>query len=263
MSESTAATPVPAATILMLRDSDEGLEVFMVVRHHQIDFASGALVFPGGKISPGDLDVREHASGGEALDDVQFSMQAGAIREAFEESGILLACEKGHSELISGTRLAELDHHRDPLNRDEISLKDFLESEGLNLKLDCLHHFAHWITPEMLPRRFDTHFYLAKSPADHLAVHDGHESVDSVWIKPADALTEAEQGKRIIIFPTRSNIAMLGSSHSVDEAIRDANKRKIITILPWTEKREDGVYLCIRTDAGYEVSEEIMTGMPA
>ena len=102
MSEREAAVPVPAATILMLRDSPDGLEVFMVVRHHQIDFASGALVFPGGKVADGDDAVRDRCIDSEGLDDVQFALQVAAIREAFEECGILLAGEPGKTELIDG-----------------------------------------------------------------------------------------------------------------------------------------------------------------
>ena len=103
MSSAANAVPtaVPAATILMLRDGVEALEVFMVVRHHQIDFASGALVFPGGKVDAGDSAVRDRCHGVDDADDVALSLQAGAIREAFEECGILLAREQGSTALVS------------------------------------------------------------------------------------------------------------------------------------------------------------------
>ena len=248
---------VPAATILMLRDGPLGLEVFMVVRHHQIDFASGALVFPGGKIATGDDQVRNLCTGA-AKDDSQLSMQVGAIREAFEECGILLAREDGESNLISGERLATLEHYRDPLAKGELTIGEFLRSENLVLACDQLHHYAHWITPEMMPKRFDTHFYLAVAPTDHLAIHDGHESVDSVWITPAAALSGAQSKKYTIIFPTRLNIEMLAESSNVDEAIKMANERKIVSVLPWIEERGDGNYLCIPSDAGYQVEAEKM-----
>ena len=110
---SQAPTPVPAATILMLRDSDRGLETFMVVRHHQVDFASGALVFPGGRIDAQDREVREYCEGVDEANDTTLAFRVGAIREAFEESGILLARPKGQTELIGGECLAELDKYRD------------------------------------------------------------------------------------------------------------------------------------------------------
>ena len=128
---SEAPTPFPAASILMLRDRDHGLETFMVVRHHQIDFASGALVFPGGRIDAQDREVRDYCEGVDGADDTSLAFRVGAIREAFEESGILLARPKGQTELVGGERLAELDKCRDPLNRGELGLKEFLENEQL------------------------------------------------------------------------------------------------------------------------------------
>ena len=249
--------PVPAATILMLRDGEQGLEVFMVVRHHQIDFASGALVFPGGKVAEGDDEVRDFCTGA-SEDDGQLALQVGAIREAFEECGILLAREKGSDQLLGGSTLEALEHYRNPLAKGELKIREFLEKEDLTLACDLLHRYAHWITPDMMPKRFDTHFYLAKAPADHIAIHDGHESVDSVWITPQAALDGARSGKYTVIFPTRLNIEMLGQSTSVANAIEMANQRNIVSVLPWTEKRDDGKYLCIPKNSGYSISEEKM-----
>jgi 8-oxo-dGTP pyrophosphatase MutT (NUDIX family) len=180
---SEIAPAVPSATILMLRDGPRGLEVFMVVRHHEIDFASGALVFPGGKADPGDFDegLLPRLDGADA-DPTLRGIQVAAIREAFEECGILLARATGEDGLISGGRLAELERYRNALHAGELSMLEFAEREDIRLACNELTHFAHWITPENLPKRFDTHFYLAMAPADHLALHDGHESVDSVWI---------------------------------------------------------------------------------
>jgi 8-oxo-dGTP pyrophosphatase MutT (NUDIX family) len=255
------AIPVPAATILMLRDGkdgNKGLEVFMVVRHHQIDFASGALVFPGGKIDAGDALVRDRCAGATDVDDTALALMVGAIREAFEECGILLARSRGHTALITGQRLAALDHYRSELNSGDISIGDFLDREDLVLACDALQRYAHWITPAMMPKRFDTHFYLAHAPADHLAVHDGEESVDSVWISPTDALLGAASGKYTIIFPTRLNVEMLAEADTVATALAMARARTIIPVLPRTERRADGDYLCIPAEAGYRISEEKM-----
>jgi 8-oxo-dGTP pyrophosphatase MutT (NUDIX family) len=255
--------PIPSATILMLRDGPTGLETFMVVRHHQIDFASGALVFPGGKVEAGDYDVRNYCDGADSANNNAVAMMVGAIREAFEECGILLAREKGSSALVSGKRLGILERYRDPLNRSEVSLIEFLEKEQLRLACDTLQHFAHWITPEMLTKRFDTHFYLAVAPSDHLAIHDGHESVDSVWITPDNALKGNADGTYTIIFPTRVNLEMLGESSNVADALRAATDRNIVSILPWSEKRDDGTYICIPQDAGYVTTTEKMQASPA
>ena len=253
-------TPVPASTILLVRDSEKNkkLEVFMVVRHHQIDFASGALVFPGGKIDPGDRLVRSRCPNTEDLSEELLALQVGAIREVFEECGVLLARSPNEDKLISGERLKGLEDYRDRLNSNEITMAEFLEQEDLYLACDLLIPFSHWTTPTMMPKRFDTWFYIVDAPADHTAIHDGHESVDSVWINPDDALEGGANGKYTIIFPTRLNIEMLAKSSTVSEAIEASEKRNIIEVLPWTEKREDGTYLCIQPEAGYDISEEKM-----
>ena len=259
MREEEPVTPVPAATIMMLRDGPDGLEVFMVVRHHQIDFASGALVFPGGKADEADFDPALDAYlDGAATEPARKAIQVASIREAFEECGVLLARPAGATELISGERLASLAPFRDRLHKGELTILQFLQTEDLHLACDELAHFAHWVTPPMMPKRFDTHFFLAAAPADHLAVHDGHESVDSVWITPAQALADAAAGKRTVIFPTLRNLEKLGRYNTVADALDAARATTPVEVLPWTERREDGVYLCIPPEADYDVSEEKM-----
>ncbi|TVS15652.1 MAG: NUDIX hydrolase [Gammaproteobacteria bacterium] len=261
MAESkAAATPLPAATIVLLRDDlEEGLEIFMVVRHHQIDFASGALVFPGGKIDEQDADpALEAYCDGADSDPVMRAMQIGAIREAFEEAGVLLAREVESRQLVSGERLAILEHYRTSLHSGEVSLKAFLDAEQLRLACDTLVRFAHWVTPDMMPKRFDTHFFIARAPEDHVLLHDGHESVDSVWIRPQQVLTDAASGKRTVIFPTLRNVEKLADADTVEAAMTAAQSQRIVTVTPWTEKRDDGVWLRIPVEAGYRISEERM-----
>lgn len=262
-----SATPIiPSATILLIRDGSEGLEVFMVVRHHQIDFASGALVFPGGKADSNDFDpvLRDLCEGG-AKDDNMHAIEVSGIREAFEECGVLLARRRdipAQSDLISGAELAELAQYREPLNSGALTLTEFLQTQALTLANDQLVHFAHWITPEMMPKRFDTHFYLATAPADQLAVHDGYESVDSVWIRPQQAITDAQNGARTIIFPTLRNLEKLARHDTVADALHAAQAETTVTVLPWMERRDDGTYLCIPNNAGYDHCEEKMPARP-
>src|SRR5215469_12405699 len=133
MSEKPAAVPVPAATILLLRDGANGLEVFMVKRHHQIDFVAGALVFPGGKLEKGDSDaaLERHFDGGGNWSAEMRALGAGAIREAFEESGILLARDARSGDFVSSARLEELQHYRAKLDKREAVLAEVLEKERL------------------------------------------------------------------------------------------------------------------------------------
>jgi 8-oxo-dGTP pyrophosphatase MutT (NUDIX family) len=246
------AAPVPAATILLIRDGIKGLEVFMVKRHHQIDFATGALVFPGGKATKTDFDpeLGEHMDGAAAWSSEMRALAAAAIREAFEEAGILLARDGKTGEFVDENRLARLDAHRQPLEKGEMSLRDLVVKENLRLACDHLVHFAHWITPAMMPKRFDTHFFIALAPHGHSGHHDGRESVDSVWIGPDEAIADRKRWN--IIFPTKLNLMKLAQSKSVDAALKAARAAPPLTVEPWVEDGDDGKILRIRDDAGYE-----------
>ena len=249
---------IPAATVLICRDAPDGLETFMVVRHHQIDFASGALVFPGGKIADSDRDesVAVRCEGAGDDDAAMRAMKIGAIREAFEESGVLFARSNGSEGLVSGERTLTLDHYRKPLAAGELGIAEFLDQEDLVLACDRLHRCAHWITPKGMPKRFDTHFFLARAPEDQVAAHDGEESVDSVWISPEAALADAESGARTIMFPTRCNLMVLDESTTVDEAIEKARAREVVTVEPTVEQADGKVYVNIPAEAGYPLTRE-------
>ncbi len=124
------------------------------------------------------------------------------------------------------------------------------------LTCDRLTLFAHWITPEVMPVRFDTHFFLTQAPEDHIGIHDGVESVDSVWITPKQAILEADSGNRTIIFPTRMNILKLGKYNSIESAIHSVTSESIVTVQPWLEERDGEMMLCIPEEAGYGITEE-------
>jgi 8-oxo-dGTP pyrophosphatase MutT (NUDIX family) len=224
-SDGEIATPRPAATVLLVRDGPEGLQVFMVVRHHKIDFASGALVFPGGKVDPEDREL----SG----DDEERAARVAAIRETYEECGVLLARGEG------------------VLSADKRPFRERLEAEELEPALDALTPFAHWITPTILPKRFDTRFYIVEAPAGQAAAHDGAEAVDSVWIEPRRAIAEAVEGRRTLVLATRLNLEMLAQSATAAEAITAARARKVVTVEPQPLKTESGYRLTIPLEAGY------------
>jgi 8-oxo-dGTP pyrophosphatase MutT (NUDIX family) len=249
-------TPVPAATVLLVRDGAQGLEVFMVVRHHEIDFASGALVFPGGKLDKGDFtpELRQRASGGGGLDAEGFALRVGAIREAFEECGVLFARDAA-GRMVDAARFAALAPYRAALVEGKLDIGAFLAAEQLTLVMEDMVHFAHWITPDGMPKRFDTHFFLAPVPPGHDAMHDGSESVDSVWLRPLDAVAEAEAGKRTMVFPTRLNLKKLGQSRTVAEAMAAARAAQVVTVLPKVQRLPDRRVLVIPAEAGYGGTE--------
>jgi len=247
-----------AATLLLVRDGDRGLEVLMVQRHHRIDFAPGAMVFPGGKADAADADpaLRDRCAGLEGPSDPLAAARIASIREAFEECGVLLARPRGGRDLVSATRLLEISgRHREDLRAGRTGLRDLVEREDLELACDLLVHFAHWITPERAARRFDTHFFIAQAPPDQLAAHDGSESVDSAWTTPAEALAAERSGERVIIFPTLQNLRKLGGSRTVAEALAAARQGRVVTVLPVIVRDDAGPVLRIPADAGYDILE--------
>jgi 8-oxo-dGTP pyrophosphatase MutT (NUDIX family) len=249
----------PAATILLLRDQPE-FEVLMVERHHQIDFASGALVFPGGKWHDGDHDETwaDHLIGWGDFDADQRALRIAAIREVFEEAGVLLARKDG--EIITG-EAAPMDV-RLAVDAGKIAFIDVVRDLGAKLDLHALTVFARWITPSMMPKRFDTWFYIANAPADQLAACDGRETVDATWIAPSGALNMAASGERKVIFPTRMNLQLLAEAGSAQDAVDRARARTLITVEPQVEDRPEGKVLTLPPHAGYgDVAEPLSSVM--
>ena len=250
--------PRSASTILLLRDGAAAreIEVFMMVRHHQIEFNSGALVFPGGSVDAGDKEIVARSdlhSGGEALSEAERGFRIAAIRETFEESGILLARPKGASAPVDAARAGEIaDAHRVALCEHKISFLTILADNGLQLVLDALVPYAHWITPEGLPKRFDTWFFLAAAPPDQLGAHDGRESTDSIWVSPREAVEGGETGRFKLPFPTTRNLIRLAKQSDVKAALDDARGMSIVTVMPVMTRTNGGRQLRIPREAGYD-----------
>jgi 8-oxo-dGTP pyrophosphatase MutT (NUDIX family) len=260
--EQTIVEAYPASTVLMVRDGGQGLEVFMVVRHRKIDFASGALVFPGGKVDPEDSDAAliARCAGADGLDASAMALRIAAIRETFEEAGVLLARRRGEVDLVSGADFDAISaKYREALHSSAIGMAEIAEAEDLELATDLLAPFAHWITPVQVRRRFDTHFFVIPAPTSQTALHDGSESVDSVWIRPADAVAEAEAGQRSVMFPTRLNLNKLNEGATVDAVLANALATPVVTVLPQVEKLDDGGRrMQIPFEAGYGASEFVV-----
>src|ERR1700755_2151180 len=238
--------PRDASTILLLRDNAAAgeIEVFMMVRHYEIDFNSGALVFPGGSVDKNDREIIAHPelyTGGAGLDAAALSFRIAAIRETFEESGILLARPKGSNALIDAKRAGEIEAaHRADLNDRKTTFLQVLTDNGMLLALDELVPYAHWITPEGMPKRFDTWFFLVAAPPDQLGAHDGRESTDSIWVSPREALEGGESGRFKLPFPTTRNLIKLGKQGSVAAALADAEGQSIVTVTPIMTKTATG-----------------------
>jgi len=250
----TPAEIKPAATILLLRD-EPAFEVLMVKRHHQIDFASGALVFPGGKSHAGDHDEAwaEHVLGWVDHDAEQRGLRIAAIREVFEEAGILLA-KRRNGEPIGG-EACPMDV-RQAVDAGATPFLDVVRGLDAQLDLAALTVFARWITPAVVAKRFDTWFYLVKAPDDQLAACDGRETVDAEWIRPAEALRLGEAGERTVIFPTRMTLKLLAEAGHAEDAVARARARPLVTVQPQVQERGGRRVLVLPPDAGYGAVEE-------
>ena len=233
---------LPAATILVVRDAPAGIEVLMVRRHGNSGFAAGALVFPGGKVDEGDHALAARCPPGDLL-----PFRVAAIRETWEEAGILLARRPGAAHL--------LDHDDVPNPRETADFAAALTRHGFELATVRLRHFAHWITPEAEPRRFDTQFFIAAAPPGQQAVADGYETLDCQWIAPTDAIREADAGRALVVFPTRLNLLKLGRSRDVAEALDRATNEPVVTVRPDMFNEGSERVIRIAAGAGYDVTE--------
>lgn len=223
-----------AATVMLVRDGSEGLEVFMLRRNLDSDFVGGAYVFPGGAVD--DHDRHENleavcAGRTDASASAQLGVERGglafwvaAVRESFEEAGVLLAYGPGGGivRFDDPGIAARFSVHRDDVDRGRRRLVDICAEEGLQLAVDGIFYFSHWITPEGAPRRYDTRFFVARAPEGQAPLHDDREVIASVWIRPSEALALHRAGEFDLIFPTMRSLETLERFTTADELLAAA-----------------------------------------
>lgn len=249
-STDTPVIPRPAASVLLVRDGPGGIEVFMATRHAKSSFMPGVLVFPGGSVDEGD--AHPSLAPAEIFEDAHFRI--AAIRETFEEAGFLLTRAAG--ALVGPDRLAILETiYRQKMCRGEIAFAEMVAAEALEPAVDLMIPFAHWITPNVRSKRFDTRFYLARAPEGQAGAHDDRELVDSRWVRPEDALAERDEGKIQLVFATRANLGRLAESRTVEEALAAARTRRIVPVEPELFDAPRGKSLRIPAEAGYALTE--------
>ena len=251
----------PAATVILMREEIKGdFEIFMVKRSSRSTFGS-LYVFPGGKLDPEDSENdlypycegmnNEEASKQLGIKDNGLSFWIACIRECFEEVGVLLT-NPDDSILQDTYKLTKL---RKELNNKEITFKEICVSESLRLRTKNIVPCAHWITPDIETKRFDTRFFLAKVNAKQLASHDGFELTESFWIKPADALAKLKNGEMNMILPTIKNIEKLAEFSSSEEAFnyfQGLGDNAIPPILPKFIKRDGEWIGFLPGEEGYD-----------
>ena len=245
--------PMASATILLLRDGAGGLEVLMQQRHQAVGDFAGALTFPGGKVVSADSSaaVRARADGVETHSDDELAFAASAVRETFEECGVLLARQTANGPLLDGARAAHTFADRPALDRGDLALGDFLGKHDLRLALDHITPWSHWVTPTFMKRRYDTWFYVAAVPEGQVADAESMETVEMIWIRPRDALDAAEAGERSLYFATRLNVTELAQFNTVVRALAHARAKTIPLTAPERIETDAGSMLHLSAESGY------------
>ena len=238
-----------AATVLLLRDAPSHagpIEVLMVERNAQGYFPS-ALVFPGGVVDADDWADHWHArcslphgDGRQPLADWERAVRIAGLRECWEEAAILAAC--------GPIALAGHEPQAQPLPQ-------LMDRLGARCALSEMVHFGHWVTPQGSPKRWDTHFLVARAPEGQLPRCDGAEVIRAEWLTPQEAIASAERNEREVVFSTRANLHRLAESRSVDEALAAARQRPAFPVHPAVERMEGGIMVRIPEEAGYPVTE--------
>jgi glyoxylase-like metal-dependent hydrolase (beta-lactamase superfamily II)/8-oxo-dGTP pyrophosphatase MutT (NUDIX family) len=230
--------PRPAATLLLLRDGSLGPEAFLLQRTKSAAFLAGAHVFPGGALDKADRDIRvlrRVAGISDADASARLGVEAGglaywvaAIRECFEEAGILLA-EGEEGGALDARRVAALAQYRGLLHAGKLAFHEFLEKERLVLRGADLAYFGHWITAPGRARRFDTRFFLALAPGNQPGAHDGTELIDSLWLRPLEALERQARGEMELVFATKNTLADLQRFARAKDAFEHACECEVET----------------------------------
>ena len=247
-------TPRPSATVVLLRPTGAGFETFMLRRDARSRFAADMSVFPGGAVHADDADpelVRrcpglppsmayahlvERGSDPPPSPDAAFALHIAALRELFEEAGVLLGtigAAQGKARDVAV--LDRLSRARGGLQEGTLTLVDLVAREDVRLAPERLVYFAHWITPRVLPRRFDTRFFIAVVPPDQEAVHCGVETTAGAWLSPTDALAQARAGAIKLMQPTEEVLRALARCRTADDALAWARAKPIRTVNPTRE----------------------------
>ncbi|MHB8827868.1 MAG: NUDIX hydrolase [Acidimicrobiales bacterium] len=225
--------PRPAATVLILREGED-LEVLMLRRNLNSDFVGGAYVFPGGGVDAADVDLARYVVG---LDDESASARLGlgggglayyaaALRELFEEAGLLVVCDEAGEPLVATPEvLVRLAQYRAHVNAGRRALAELLDEESWRLDARAMEYLAHWITPVGPPRRYDTRFFVVAAPFGQVAAHDAGETVAARWIAPREALAAHERGELEMIFPTIRTLEEIAGFTRASEVLAFAASR--------------------------------------
>jgi 8-oxo-dGTP pyrophosphatase MutT (NUDIX family) len=239
--EQAPAEPRHAATVVLARDRGEGPEVYLLRRTASMAFAAGFFVFPGGSVDPRDQDIPDDAWVGppphdwaEALtcdEPLARALVCAAVRETFEESGVLLAGPDEHS-VVADTSGDDWEADRLALLDRSLSLAEMLRRRDLHLRADLLRAWSHWITPEVEPKRFNTRFFVAAMPEGQRTRDVGGEADRVAWVRPAGALAATESGEMSLLPPTIATLTDIAEFDSVEDMLAAGHLREVAPVMP-------------------------------
>lgn len=273
-----ATIPKKASTVILLRDKEPGgLEVFLLKRHEKSSFMGGNFVYPGGRVDreDGSLEICSFSKG-VTFDEAQkifaattspeesFAYWIAAIRELFEEAGVLLAYDqKGNLFQIKNREEQEKWlQYRESLQKGKISICEMAQREKLLFALDQLHYYAHWITPEARSERFDTRFFLARHPEGQEASYDQKETTEGVWLSPQKALEGNLKGEVVLSPPTLKTLEDLSQFNIIDEIFNSLKQKDIRPTLPVLTKISSGLLIVFPWDPEYDLFHRGETPAP-
>lgn len=245
LSSTTFVKPKASASVLLIRDGIDGLEVFMLKRSEKLSFSPGFWVFPGGAVDPSDYPSAEQDN-----TDPIHAFKSAAIRETFEESRFLLG------EGPVATLIDSISWPGDLPDDEEFF--PWLEKRGVTPNFSALKYLACWTAPKQIKKRFMTRFFIALAPPEQEGCHDGGETVESKWFKLGDLISAIDEGSFKLMFPTEMNNRWLNQYKSTKEVLDAMEAHQPPDVTPRLEKREDGMWLNIPIEAGYGISEKFV-----
>ena len=252
--------PRPASTVLIVREGDS-VEVLMLRRSLRSDFVGGAYVFPGGGVDEGDVALADFVVG---LDDVTASARLGlasgglayyaaALRELFEEAGLLIACdENGECVVPTAPQAQRLSEHRAAMNARAAHLDELLDEFSWRLDVRAMEYLAHWVTPVGPPRRYDTRFFVVAAPSGQVAAHDEGETVAARWVSPTEALAAHERDELEMIFPTIRTLQEIAEFEHVADILAHAAQSRPVRREPRLIERDGVLVPVLPGDPGFD-----------
>ena len=239
----TPVEPRHASTVVLLRHGDGkpgGLEVYLLRRHVGMAFAAGMCVFPGGGVDPRDFDADIGWVGPDAArwaellgadEALARALVCAAVRETFEESGVLLAGPTAGT-VVADTTGEDWERDRRALEARELSFTSFLERRGLALRTDLMRLWGSWVTPEFEPRRFDARFFVAELPEGQVTRDVSTESEEVVWLPVRDALRAVDEHRMLMLPPTYCTCLEIYDCTHPDEVLAAAEGRDLTPVAP-------------------------------